>query len=231
MGLLGTAIMAAWLEVSPDATSEFDDWHTHEHMPERLAIPGFLRGTRWLATSGRPSYFVCYEVEAFDTLTSEPYLERLNNPTPWTQKIMGSVRTTARSLCRVSGSFGTGVGAILLSIRLSPTSGAEDALRAWLTQTALPGLPVQPGLIGTHLLESGKQSERSQPQGEERRGGDAQADWALLAEGYSLERVMSLSKDVFREDVLVAHGAMRKQVAEVYRLACTLTSQDLQRNG
>ena len=33
-------------DIAADAIAEHDDWHTHEHLPERLAIPGFLRGTR-----------------------------------------------------------------------------------------------------------------------------------------------------------------------------------------
>lgn len=87
MGLLGEAAMVAWYDIAPEATSEHDDWHSHEHMPERLGIPGFLRGRRWVAPSGSPQYFVMYEVENFETLTSKPYLERLNNPTPWSKKM------------------------------------------------------------------------------------------------------------------------------------------------
>ena len=33
-------------DIAADTIAEHDDWHTHEHLPERLAIPGFLRGTR-----------------------------------------------------------------------------------------------------------------------------------------------------------------------------------------
>ena len=41
-----------WWNISPGTRAEFEDWHSHEHMPERLAIPGFRRGTRWIAISG-----------------------------------------------------------------------------------------------------------------------------------------------------------------------------------
>ena len=40
--------MLLLFDVAADAVDEHDEWHTHEHMPERLAIPGFLRGTRWI---------------------------------------------------------------------------------------------------------------------------------------------------------------------------------------
>ena len=75
-----------WWNVAPDMREEFEDWHTHEHMPERLAIPGFLRGTRWRAMGEKASYFILYEVTRVSVLTGPDYLARLNDPTPWSRK-------------------------------------------------------------------------------------------------------------------------------------------------
>ena len=66
--MLGNAAVAMWWDVAPEVRAEWEDWHSSEHMPERLAIPGFLRGTRWVALSGAPSYFVLYEVAGLATL-------------------------------------------------------------------------------------------------------------------------------------------------------------------
>ena len=49
MPLLGQAAMLLLFDVIEDAIPEHDEWHTHEHLPERLSIPGFVRGTRWVA--------------------------------------------------------------------------------------------------------------------------------------------------------------------------------------
>ena len=106
--MLGRAAVAMWWDVAPEMRAEWEDWHSHEHMPERLAIPGFLRGTRWVADSGEPSYFVLYEVADLATITGGPYLERLNNPTPWSRKMMPHHRNMVRSLCRVRASWGGG---------------------------------------------------------------------------------------------------------------------------
>ncbi len=46
------AAVTIWCDVAPEVREEFDDWHAHEHMPERLSIPGFLRGSRWVAADG-----------------------------------------------------------------------------------------------------------------------------------------------------------------------------------
>ena len=48
--MLGRAAVAMWWDVPPEVRAEWEDWHSHEHMPERLGIPGFLRGTRWIAS-------------------------------------------------------------------------------------------------------------------------------------------------------------------------------------
>src|SRR5512137_477629 len=155
MPLTGSAAMLLSFDVDADALAEHDDWHTLEHLPERLSIPGFVRGTRWTAADGGPRYFVMYEVETLDVLGSPAYLERLNNPTPWTSRMMPHYRGMTRGLCRVTGSFGCGLGHAALLVRFTPRPDAADALREWLLGAALPALAAQPGLGNAHLFESG----------------------------------------------------------------------------
>jgi hypothetical protein len=95
------AAVAIWCDVASEVREEFDDWHAHEHMPERLSIPGFLRGSRWVAADGGSGYFMLYEAQDESTITAGPYLERLNNPTPWSRKMMPHHRNMVRGLCRV----------------------------------------------------------------------------------------------------------------------------------
>src|SRR6185436_21093133 len=114
-----------------------------EHMPERLAIPGFLRGTRWVARSGEPSYFVLYEVAELATITEGAYLERLNHPSPWSLKLMPHHRNMVRSLCRVRASFGGGLARAVATIRFSPSPRKGRRLSKWLTGEAMPGLPAR----------------------------------------------------------------------------------------
>ncbi len=108
--MLGKAAVAMWWDIAPEMKSEFEDWHSHEHMPERLSIPGFLRGTRWIALSGEPSYFISYEAKNLNSVTSGPYLDRLKNPTPFTGSNHPMTRHSklapARKLARDSSDFG-----------------------------------------------------------------------------------------------------------------------------
>ena len=113
MGLRGSAAVVIWSDM-PDASAH-DDWHSHEHLPERAGIPGFLRSRRYADPSGAPAYFVLYEVRDAGIMTSAPYLERLNNPTEWSRRIMGSVKWLNRTLCKVVSTHGRGAGGHLLT--------------------------------------------------------------------------------------------------------------------
>ena len=171
--MLGKAAIVMWWDVAPEMRAEWEDWHTNEHMPERLAIPGFLRGTRWVSGN---SYFVLYEVESVATLTGGAYVERLNNPTPWSIKMMPHHRNMVRSLCEVRATWGGGVPQTLATIRFSLASD-------------LPKLPQGQGLTSAHLLQSVPMAATPQTTEQKIRGGDASADWVLLIGGYASEAV------------------------------------------
>lgn len=174
--MLGNAAVAMWWDVAPEVRAEWEDWHSSEHMPERLAIPGFLRGTRWVALSGAPSYFVLYEVAGLATLTGGAYLERLNNPTAWSRKMMPHHRNMVRSLCVLRKGYGGGIPTVMATVRLS---GRIE-------------LPRGKGLTSAHLLES--QPMPAQTAEQKIRGGDASADWVLLIGGYDVEAVTNNAK-------------------------------------
>jgi hypothetical protein len=177
-------------DVLPEAIAEHDDWHTHEHLPERLSIPGFLRGTRWTALRGGPRYFVMYEVEGLATLASQPYLERLNKPSPWTSKMMPAYRGMTRGFCSVAGSFGFGIGHAGLLTRFKPAAGKEASLRQWLLEESLPQLPARRGIGSIHLFEAALAPAMTAEQ--RIRGADAGVDSALFATGYSEDALTSL---------------------------------------
>jgi hypothetical protein len=59
MALRGEGALAMWWDMAPEMRAEFEHWHTHEHFPERLGIPGFLRAARWADVQG-DGFFVMY---------------------------------------------------------------------------------------------------------------------------------------------------------------------------
>ena len=224
MSLLGKAAMLLSFDVVPDAIPEHDDWHTHEHLPERLSIPGFVRGTRWVALHGQPRYFVMYEVEELATLTSAAYLDRLNNPSRWTSKMMNYYRGMTRGFCTVAGSYGAGMGQAGLLLRFKPAPGAEVSMRKWLLQDKLPQLPSRVGLGSVHLFEGALTPQMTNEQ--RIRGADAGVDWALLVTGYSQESVADLMRADLGNAQLEPHGATGV-VGAAYRLEYTLTEREI----
>lgn len=175
--MLGKAAVAMWWDIAPEVRAEWEAWHTEEHFPERLGIPGFLRGSRWVAPSGG-SYFVLYETEDVATLTGSAYLARLNNPTPWSRLMMPHHRNMVRSLCRIHAGRGTGLAGVMATVRFSPASGS------------LPELPQGRGITAAHLLHS--QPMPGTPTEEQKiRGKDATADWVLLVGGYDADAVQA----------------------------------------
>lgn len=84
-------VLAIWNNVVAGRESEFEDWFQGEHLAERLAVPGFVYGRRHRAISGRDGYFNFYLTQSPAVLTAPPYLERVNNPTPMTRRIMSEV--------------------------------------------------------------------------------------------------------------------------------------------
>jgi hypothetical protein len=219
----GNAAVAIWCDVGFDAREEFDDWHAHEHMPERLAIPGFLRGSRWVCADAGAGYFMLYEARSEAAITSGPYLDRLNDPTPWSRKMMPHHRNMVRSLCRVEASFGAGLGPAMLTLRFS----AADAhrLRRWLTAQLLPALPSRKGLVAAHLLRAIERPGAQQTTEQRLRGGDATADWVVLVNGYGEQAVAALAAEELHDAAMVARGAAPGAVAGLYRLAYVLTQE------
>ena len=214
MALLGSAAMVLSFDIDAQAADEHDDWHTREHLPERLSIPGFLRGSRWKASEQTPSYLVVYEVADIDVLVSAAYLERLNNPTPWTRKMMQSYRGMRRGFCRVVASAGAGLGGAALLLRFAPAPQRENELRAWLEGEMLPNLAGTPGNASAHLLQAAGAPPMTSEQ--HIRGRDAGFDSVLLATGYRMQRNIDAA-------AFMVHGALEAPQPATYRLECLLS--------
>ncbi len=111
-------ILAIWNDCAPGREAEFEEWYQHEHFHERIAVPGFLLGRRYEAVSGSPRYFCFYLTQSADVLKSAAYLERLDNPTPMTRKIMSDVfRDMIRTVCHRTLRLGVMRGAAAITVR------------------------------------------------------------------------------------------------------------------
>jgi hypothetical protein len=223
MGLLGAAVLAIWNDVAPGGDAEFNHWHTQEHVPERVGIPGFLRGRRYLAVAGTPRYFTLYETESLAVLAGPDYLARLNDPTAWTRRALPLFRNTSRTACAVTLSLGHGTGGALATLRLGPAADREEEFRAWLTGTVLPTLVKHPGVVGAHLCEGDVDSTRVRTEERKlREREDEVARWVVLAEATEPEAVDSACGDLLNPDTLARHGGAADSALGIYRLLYAL---------
>jgi hypothetical protein len=222
MDALPAAAMLLSFDIDEQAQREHDDWHSHEHLPERLAIPGFVRGSRWRALNGAAGYFVMYEVRELGVLASPAYMERLNHPSPWTAKMMASYRGMRRGLCEVVARSGHGLGGFGLLLRFDVPD--QTTVCDWLSAQVLPSLAAQSGLASAWLFKAGMPAALTVEQ--RIRGVDAGVDWALLVTGYARARLDELASGMLSPSALERRGASGV-VSATYGLAHFVVGADL----
>jgi hypothetical protein len=212
---MSDAVMVIFCDVADDPAGH-DDWHTYEHMHERLSIPGFLRGTRWIRTGGSPRYMIVYEVSGVDMAESPAYLERLNHPTPWTSSTMQRLRGMSRGFCRVAVSAGYGLGRSACVTRFarvdeSAHGGLDDAIRR---------LASLPGMASVHLFEPTATAPMTTEQSI--RGRDAEMDCVLLVTAYDAKVLGAVSETRWKH-------AIAPRDRGIYELAFTATAAEVAR--
>ena len=220
MTLAGRGVLAFWHDVAPGGDAEFDHWHLREHIPERIAVPGFLRARRYVTLDAAPKYFYFYETESLETLRSPAYLARLGDPTAWTRRTMPLVRNNKRTACRVVTSQGEGVGGVIATLQLGPRPGHEEELRSWLTGTALPGAAQRPGIVASHLLE-GDAGVSTAARSDEKKlleKPDELVRWVALIEGIDPAGPEAACRDLLGAEALARRGASDDVALGFYRL-------------
>jgi hypothetical protein len=157
MPLSGTGAIIIWNDIAHEGRDEFYDWHLNEHIPERVSVPGFHSGSRYIALSSEttPEFLTLYVTRDETIATSAPYLDRLNAPTPWTKRATAHFRTTSRALTRVVFSQGTGTGGIVGTLRIDGSdAGRAIAARFEQQPHTLDRISRMPRISGVHACLS-----------------------------------------------------------------------------
>lgn len=222
--MLGQAALAMWWDMAPDMRDEFEHWHSHEHFAERLALPGFQRASRWADAAGGEGFFVLYELASYDALVSPEYQARLNAPSDWSRRMMPHHRHMVRSQCRVLASCGSTVAGHAITVRLSPAAGEQERLRQHLLGL-LQALPVQPGMIGAHLLQTDTPAIAPTTEQQIRGLADRAADWIFIAIGYDAQALRRLADGALSAAALHGAGAAIGATTGAYALRASLTAE------
>lgn len=86
-------------DVNPVLEDEFNRWYEEEHLPERMAIPGFLSARRFRCIEGGPKYLALYDLESAAVLQSPPYLNIMGaNKSAWTLRMEANFTNARRNV-------------------------------------------------------------------------------------------------------------------------------------
>ncbi len=202
-------ILAIFNNVSPGREAEFEAWFQHEHLAERIAVPGFLLGRRHEAVAGEPRYFNFYLTASSAILKSPAYLERLDHPTALTRTVMSEIfKDMIRTVCDRVFRRGILRGAGVVTVRFAQRPG-EALLRATVER-----LVRDPAVACGEIWLAADQGEFPVSMEERLRGGDRKIAACLLIETLRLPDAQAIAASLAVAFPDTAIG--------VYRLLCDI---------
>jgi hypothetical protein len=220
--LLGQGAVIIWNDIAPEGRNQFYEWHDKEHMPERLSIPGFRRGRRFIRPGHSPEWLTVYEADDIGVVTSPAYLARLNAPTPLSQSSIKYFLNTSRAVCRLVHTTGSSTGGHMLALRLNVPEGGDDALLHLLAGVAFPRAMQRTGVVACHLFRGDDSASNTRTAENKGRTIDIPS-WILLCEA-TLASAAEAAQPIFL-DALASLGVTARPDATTYALEHCRLSQ------
>lgn len=141
------ALLAIRSDIAPSIESEYLDWLTKEHTIERVGIEGFVSARIFRCERNDiRRYLILYELENAAIVDSTAYLERLNNPTEWSARMMPNLGNFVRGGGEVTENLGAGYGAAMVPLLVQ-----SDALP--LDPVLLKALSEASQVVAVRLLQ------------------------------------------------------------------------------
>jgi hypothetical protein len=218
MPLHGKGMLIVFCEVKPRDERDFNEWYNREHIDERVNLPGFHRGRRYVAVRGSPRYLATYECNTVGDLATPGYLALLADQTPWTQAVMARFTKFTRLTVRVQADLAHGVGGAVAAVRFTPDPRARKPLVAWLNETALPKAIARPGMVGAIATENDLEVAHAPLQSKSMDHPRAdEAEWVALLEGADAGTVGAAARAVFTAAALKNFGVSVAPTIGTYR--------------
>jgi hypothetical protein len=217
-------VLAVWHDLAPGHESEFEAWYQRQHVPERLQVPGFQEARRYRALNGSPRYCAFYWLASAEVLRSPAYLERLAQPSAWTQRVMPWFRAMGRTPCTLVLERGAGSGGAMSWLAL-----LEDPARVPLPELmreAFERLMDAPGLVRMQLWQGEPHvSAVDNPEQKLRRTRDQVARWIVFLEA-ATAAAARLHAQALHDLVTAAVEPSQLLRAPVYRLLSGVRAED-----
>ena len=222
MPMAGKGMLLTSMGIEASDEAEFNRWYDREHLEERVAIAGFLEARRYIAHAASPKYLSLYSTETFEVLDGAAYRTALARQTEWSKANIARFKNMIRAVARITISRGTGRGAVLGIVRLRPSAGGEDRLRAALRDALDPD--ALDGIISMHLMES--DPVLSKPLTDNPSASDPGAgDWFVLIDGTDVNAVLAVIAARFTDAVAPTTSAVVS--TGIYNLMWDLAKSDI----
>src|SRR5262249_46335274 len=148
---MAKGLLIAAMEFSDVAEDEFHDWYDTEHIPERLAVPGFINADRWIGSANPKLSVATYDLDEVGVLHSAPYKAVGGaNGSPWTKRVTSRVnhviRLEGHQILPGGGIAPRGAGALMV-IAMNPVPEAEAEFNEWYNTEHLPALGAVLGVL------------------------------------------------------------------------------------
>ena len=84
-----SGLLLVMMEPAAANEEEFHDWYDTEHIPERVALPGFRSATRWVCLHGWPGFLALYDLDSAAVMDSPAYTAVAGpNVSPWSHRVL-----------------------------------------------------------------------------------------------------------------------------------------------
>lgn len=93
------AALISQMTSPPGEDAEFDAWYGDEHVPVRMAVPGFRGAVRSWAVEGEPKHLVVYHLDDLQVLGSDAYRAVKEHPSERTRHMLETVAAFTRWTC------------------------------------------------------------------------------------------------------------------------------------
>jgi hypothetical protein len=138
---MNPAMLFSQMEPPADLVGEFHAWYDTDHIPARMALPGFRGARRLRALDGEPEYLAVYELDSLAALETDGYRRVKTSPSALTGRMLGAVNGFTRFTCEQVSDDGDPVhGAFLSVVAFSVPQEWETEFDRWYGTEHVPML-------------------------------------------------------------------------------------------
>ena len=97
---VGNTVLVVTMDVDEADESQFNKWYNEQHLPERMAIPGYVSARRFKLENGNNAlkYLCIWEMVDGSPLQSEMYKDQNAHPTELYLRVNKTIKLRTRGL-------------------------------------------------------------------------------------------------------------------------------------